>query len=170
MRKKTKERSYEDVHWLDSIIRESAVDAEGDHRSYERDSLDTAIDSQLMQAEKNAAVTNERRSLRAALLEADDDEGEAAPPPEKQKAPFNPEIFAGDVARIVTHATNLLDIEGTIVRRALNLIVRNQDHMTAEKVKSILERDYHVSITPESEKNDNTTDINAVGAGPELGG
>lgn len=168
MRKKTKAPSYEDVHWLDSIIKESAVDAEGDHRSYEHDSLDTAIDSQLMQAEKNAAVTNERRSLRAALLEADDEE--SAPPPEKQKAPFNPEIFASDLARIVTHATDLLDVEGTIVRRALNLIVRSQDHTTAEKVRSILETDYHVSITPESEKNDNTTDINAVGAGPELGG
>ena len=75
--------------------------------------------------------------------------------------------FASEIARIVENSDNLLDIKGTIVRRALNYITKTANLEKSNSVKDILQGNFDIVDTGE----DNSEDISgpyAKGAGPEV--
>lgn len=171
---------YEDRHWLSNMLREAEDDAApppGEDMSpslLQHDSVDAVIDDQIMDAAKEAMgrAKNEsrKRSLRE-LLEAEGDE-EKAPDtgsPVVQKPPINVRVFAGELARIVQHATQMFDVEGVALRRGLNYLTKNHGKDAMEQVKDILLQDYEISLErDENEDNIHSIDFNAVGAGPEI--
>lgn len=139
-----------------------------DPTMYENDSVDVQIDKFLLQADPNAkSNTNE-----SFLFEA---EGDAPPPP----TPADPNAgkpslptkrldmmsFASDIARLVEKSDSLLDIEGVIVRRALNYVTKNYDIKQAKDIAQILENNFGVKSDVGSDSYEDEFAPYAVGAG-----
>lgn len=148
-----------------------------DPTKFENDSLDAQVDRLLLQAdgdkdETGAPKVESRRSLRALIMEAGDDEQPApVTPPQGQQAPqqqIDTMSFCDAVARLVEKADSLLDIKGTIVRRALNYVSKNYDQKQAQEVQQVLEGNFNLAPDGSDTYSDENVPA-AVGAGPELG-
>jgi hypothetical protein len=93
------------------------------------------------------------------------------PAPDASTAPAKPldtNQFASEVARIIDHFTDLIDVPGTVLRRALNYVGKHYDASTAKKLQDVLEQDYRVSLDAKDPEHDNTPPA-AAGAGPSGG-
>lgn len=96
----------------------------------------------------------------------------AEPPPQQPEQKGNKELdaltFADNVARLVEKHESLLDIRGTIVRRALNWVTKNYDAKQSKEVKQILEGNF--GITPDNANDSYEDDMAppAKGAGSGL--
>lgn len=162
----------------------------------ENDSIDSQIDRFLMQGEsnKNAEMDGENTAapaMESFLREAEGDDPNAipgaAPAPEAGAAPDAPPdpppqqpaqksnqqldavTFADNVARLVEKNGTLLDLKGTICRRALNWVTKNYDAKQSKEVKQILEGNF--GITPDNAEDPYEDDMAppAAGAGSGLG-
>lgn len=166
-------------HWLQTMIDEQVAEQPD---KLPNDSIDAGLDEEIFGADKiakEAPVQGQRNesklSLKALLFEAKDDEPDptasAAPPDQSlQKPVLNVPVFTREAARIVNNISGLIDLEGTTLRRLLNYVSQTYGNDAAEQVKARLEQDYHVSLEREETETGNSPEINAKGAGPEVGG
>ncbi len=76
--------------------------------------------------------------------------------------------FADNIARIVEKHESLLDIRGTIVRRALNWVTKNYDAKQTKEIKQILEMNFGITVDNNNDLYQDDHAPNAKGAGPEL--
>lgn len=136
-----------------------------DPTQYENASLDAQVDKFILDADPSGQGQTQESLVR----EADD---EASPPsdPNLGKPPVPTKrldmmSFATDIARLVEKSENLLDIKGTIVRRALNYVSKNYDPKQAKDVAQILENNFGVSAEPGTDPYEDETAPSAVGAG-----
>ncbi len=96
----------------------------------------------------------------------------AEPPPEqpeqKSGRALDAVTFAENVARLVEKHESLLDLRGTIVRRALNWVTKNYDAKQSKEVAQILEGNF--GITPQNDADNYSDDEapRAAQAGPGL--
>lgn len=142
-----------------------------DPTMYQNDSLDAQIDKFLLEYDPGAEQTTVAAANEAFLREAGE-EAVAAPaadpnagkPPQPAKK-LDMMSFASDVARLVEKSDMLLDVKGTIVRRALNYITKNYDPKQAKDVAQILENNFGVSSEPGSDPYEDESAPFAVGAG-----
>lgn len=132
----------------------------------ENDSLDAQVDKFLLQADKSDG--NPAPKQESFLREADE---ETPPPAPTPAAPAGPPIdavaFCDSVARLVEKSDNLLDVKGTIIRRALNYVTKNYDAKQAKEVQQVLEGNF--GLTPDaSDPYEDDVAPPATGAGSGL--
>jgi len=109
------------------------------------DSLDSQIDRYLSDYESESRVSKMegkdfRMMVRRFLSEAEDDEEKKdEKEPEKLKAEdIDVENFLGSVMRIVDNYDALLEVRNTILRRAVNFLVKGYEPAVAEAFKDNL--------------------------------
>lgn len=111
--------------------------------AFENASLDTAIDAKITKAE--ADCKNEEGTLDANKM-------------------------ASEIARIVTQASSLLDVEGIIARRALNYLGK-ENPSNSKSVEKILQDQFSISTDPGYNPDfQGSTAPPGAGAGPDLAG
>jgi len=118
----------------------------------------------LLEAEEPAA---EEPAAEAApeAEEPDETAAPAAPAPTApaKKMSINIDLFASSVARLVTNAHNLLQVEPAVINRARNFIDINYGPEYVERFDSIFETQYQFNLDGESEVIDVPISIGAAG-------
>lgn len=171
-------KNWKDEHWLQSLLEaDDDAPAPTDNPNIGKapdiqlpnDSVDAVIDEQLTQATKavnssgGQTTENKKFSLKL-LLEAD-----GVSPQPGQGKPLDSAAMCREVARIVQNASGLIDLEGTVLRRSLNYIAKTYGPDAMKQVQTMLERNYSISTQSQEDRDDDRQDINAAGAGPEIG-
>ena len=142
-----------------------------DPTMYENDSLDIQVDKFLLQYDPGSEQSTAPQANEAFLREADEEGGEApvadpnaGKPPQPAKK-LDMMSFASDIARLVEKSDMLLDVKGTIVRRALNYVTKNYDPKQAADIAQILENNFGVNAETGSDPYEDESAPFAVGAG-----
>ena len=147
-------------------------------------SVDSQIDALLIKYEAAAIgkvdmmESLKKRNLMF-LLEAEEPAAEAAPEAEEpdetaapaapaptapaKKMSINIDAFASSVARLVTNAHNLLQVEPAIINRARNFIDKNYGPEYVERFDDIFETQYQFNLDGESEIIDVPISVGAAG-------
>ena len=147
-------------------------------------SVDSQIDAMLIKYEAAAIgkvdmmESLKKRNLMF-LLEAEEPAAEAAPEAEEpdetvapaapaptapaKKMSINIDLFASSVARLVTNAHNLLQVEPAIINRARNFIDKNYGPEYVERFDDIFETQYQFNLDGESEIIDVPISVGAAG-------
>lgn len=138
----------------------------------ESDSLDQQVDRYLAQYEGQAKATkNEgldfRSMTRRFLREVEGDEEESAD--EKEKEVSSPEAppkltmedidvhsFANDVVRLVDNYDSLLEVQNTLVRRAINFVAKAYEPDVVEALRDALRNEH--GLVPGKSRDDVHTD------------
>ena len=122
------------------------------------DSVDVALDGYFKQSAETLDLTGGANKERA-----EDGEGQQD---------FSVVDFASDIANLVERANDLLDLDGTVARRAYNYVVQNHGPDAAENFKQVLEGNFQIYIEPQpdAEGERNFNNPAAVGAGAGSGG
>ena len=147
-------------------------------------SVDSQIDALLIKYEAAAIgkvdmmESLKKRNLMF-LLEAEEPAAESAPEAEEpdetaapaapapvapaKKMSINIDLFASSVARLVTNAHNLLQVEPAIINRARNFIDKNYGPEYVERFDDIFETQYQFNLDGESEIIDVPISVGAAG-------
>ena len=118
------------------------------------DSLDSQIDRRLSDYESESRVAKTegldfRMMTRRFLLEAEEDEEteKAEEEPEKLKAEeIDVESFLDSVMRLVDNYDDLLEVRNTILRRAINFLIKGYEPATAKAFKENLQDVYGIEV------------------------
>ena len=169
----------------ESLLREELPTSRADNPDMlENDSIDAQVDRLLLQGDKSKEDTGATQA-ESLLREADEDApppdaapadaGGDAPPPPQNAAPekqLDVMAFADNVARLVEKLDNLIDVKGTLVRRALNYVTKNYDPKQAKEVQQVLEGNFELSPEAHADGYDDNDNVppNAKGAGAGLNG
>lgn len=135
-------------------------------------SLDSEVDSFFV-----AAETGEDKLGESLLREAEP--GEDVPAEDAKAAPELPQAaegelkvdvarFAREVAHLVENVDNLIDVKGTILRRALNYLGEKYGKEQTDLVKDVLETQY--SLYYDNDADEPTVAPAADRAGPAMAG
>ena len=118
----------------------------------------------LLEAEEPAAEEPAAESAPEAE-EPDETVAPAAPAPTApaKKMSINIDLFASSVARLVTNAHNLLQVEPAIINRARNFIDKNSGPEYVERFDDIFETQYQFNLDGESEIIDVPISVGAAG-------
>jgi hypothetical protein len=140
------------------LLKEEPVLQSGNIEKIANDSVDLALDSYFKQSSETLGLTGGANKERA-----EDGEG---------KQDFSVIDFATDVANLVERANELLDLDGTISRRAYNYVNENHGSDAAENFKQVIESNFQIFIDsqPDAEGERNFNNPAAVGAGAGSGG
>lgn len=143
---------------LKRLLKEEPVLQPGNVEKIANDSVDIALDSYFKQSAETLGLTGGANKERA-----EDGEGEQD---------FSVVDFATDVANLVERANELLDLDGTIGRRAYNYVNENHGPDAAENFKQVIEGNFQIFIDsqPDAEGERNFNNPAAVGAGAGSGG
>lgn len=130
----------------------------GDVQKLANDSVDVGLDSYFKKAADTLNMTGDVNKERA-----EDGEGEQD---------FSVVDFASDVANLVDRTNTLLDLDGTIARRAYNYVSQNHGPDAAENFKQVLQAnfDIYMESQPDMEGERNALRPAAAGAGAGAGG
>lgn len=143
---------------LRRLLKEDPTLQPGNVEKLANDSVDVALDSYFKKAADTLGMTGDANKERA-----EDGDGQQD---------FSVVDFASDVANLVDRANQLLDLDGTIARRAYNYVSENHGPDAAENFKQTIEANFQIFIEPqpdgEGERNFNNPA--AVGAGAGSGG
>lgn len=139
-------------------LRETPVLQPGNVQKLANDSVDVALDSYFKQSAETLDLTGGANKERS-----EDGEGQQD---------FSVVDFASDVANLVERANQLLDLDGTMARRAYNYVSENHGPDAAENFKQVLEGNFQIFIEPQPdmEGERNAMRPAAVGAGAGSGG
>jgi hypothetical protein len=167
---------------LRKIIFEVLEEAEGGaprggppYHELEDDSLDVKLDNYFVDSENGGKEDMGESWLR----EAEDD----PPTPQGREAPAGAEVpkgpdiskeemkidaagFARDVAHLIENFTNLMDVKGIVLRRALNYVGKKYGKEQSKTVKDVLETQFGVY----SDEKEEPQAPGAANAGPALAG
>lgn len=168
---------------LRKIIYEALEEAEGDapegappYHDLEDDSLDVKLDNYFVDSEGG----DKEGMGESWLREAEDDppapqggEADAA----GDEAPKGPDIpgeemkidaagFAREIAHLIENFTNLMDVKGVVLRRALNYVGRKYGKEQSKTVQDVLETQFGVY----SDEKEEPQAPGAANAGPALAG
>ena len=118
----------------------------------------------LLEAEEPAAEEPAAESAPEAE-EPDATAEPAAPAPvaPAKKMSINIDLFASSVARLVTNAHNLLQVEPAVINRARNFIDKNYGQEYVAKFDDIFETQYQFNLDGESEIIDVPISVGAAG-------
>lgn len=155
------------------IIREDAVADSLKGEEQVGGSVDDQIDRYFSEFEKEAQASVSEsvhfRNVCRMLLEADDEDEQAAPPALNE---LNVEKFANSVVRLIENYENMLEFHDAIATRAVNFLVKSYDAGIVKEFKDAL-REQH-GIVPGSSKRDvddeQSEAPNSALGGPDLGG
>lgn len=170
---------------LRKIIFEALEEAEGDapeggppYHELEDDSFDVKLDNYFIDSENGRKEDMGESWLREAEDDPPAPEGGEAPPPEgEEPAAAGPDIpeeemkidaasFAREVAHLIENFTNLLDVKGVVLRRALNYVGKKYGKEQSKTVKDVLETQFGVY----SDEKEEPQAPGAANAGPALAG
>lgn len=147
----------------------------------ENDSLDVQVDRFLMQGESDSSKQAMGMAPQTeSLLREEGEDAGAAPvtDPAQQQEPPSPQptgggqdldlvTFADNLARLIEKHETLLDIKGTIVRRALNYVTKNYDAKQSKELAQILEGNFGITVDGKDPYDDDQAPP-AQGAGSSL--
>jgi len=140
------------------LLKEEPILQPGNVEKLANDSVDVTLDSYFKKSAETLGLTGDANKEKA-----EDGEGQQD---------FSVVDFASDIANLVDRADQLLDLYGTIARRAYNYVVENHGPDAAENFKQVIEANFQIYIEPqpdmEGERNFNNPA--AVGAGAGSGG
>lgn len=146
------------------------------------DSLDAQVDKYLVSYESEAKLSKNEgldfRSMTRRILTEKDEEGTDKDKPAEEPKKLSIEdldvkSFVADVVRLVDNYDALLEVRNTILRRAVNHLVKNYEGDVAESFKEELLESYGMEIgVTQSEKQDKAEfqAPKAAAAGPAGGG
>lgn len=139
-------------------LAEAPVLQPGNVEKLANDSVDVALDAYFKQSAETLGLTGGANKERS-----EDGEGQQD---------FSVVDFASDVANLVDRANELLDLDGTMARRAYNYVSENHGPDAAENFKQVLEGNFQIFIEaqPDMEGERNAMRPAAVGAGAGSGG
>lgn len=139
-------------------LAEAPVLQPGNVEKLANDSVDVALDAYFKQSAETLGLTGGANKERS-----EDGEGQQD---------FSVVDFASDVANLVDRANELLDLDGTMARRAYNYVSENHGPDAAENFKQVLESNFQIFIEtqPDMEGERNATRPAAIGAGAGSGG
>lgn len=171
---------------LKRLIRE-ALDSDVPESDTTKDSLDSQIDSYLIDFEKDAKSNDgpdarsrqqqEGFDLRSFLLAEDDDKkddagNEPTQTPKQTNTDLNVENFVNGVVRLVENYDSMLEVKNTILRRAEIFLDKQYDSETIESFKTAL-KDNHGLVIGQSKEESDAENFQAPAAdraGPSSGG
>ncbi len=138
---------------------EEPVIQPGDVKKVANDSVDVALDSYFQKSSETLAATGTANKEKA----MDNGEGEQD---------FSAADFASDIATLVSKANELLDLDGTIGRRAYNHVAEKYGPDAAENLKQILSANFDINLeSPRDMEGERFADRPAAtGAGGAPGG
>lgn len=120
---------------------EDAAAAPVQKPEYENSSLDAAVDAKITKAEADCKT---------------------------EEGTLDPNKMASEIARIVNQYASILDIEGTIARRALNYLSK-ENPSNSKSVEKILQDQFSISTDPGYNPDfQGSTAPPGAGAGPDL--
>jgi hypothetical protein len=140
------------------VLKEEPELQAGNIQKLANDSLDVALDSYFDKVDDTLDASGE-----ANKEPAEDGSGEMQ---------FSASDFASDVANLVDRAQTLLDLSGTIARRAVNHVGEKYGHDAAENVKQILSANFDIEVDYDRDDEGErvATRPAAIGAGGSGGG
>lgn len=143
---------------LKRLLKEEPVLQPGNVEKLANDSVDVALDSYFKKSAETLGLTGDANKEKA-------EEGEG-------QQDFSVVDFASDIANVVERANELLDLDGTIARRAYNYVSENHGPDAAENFKQVIEANFQIFIEPQpdAEGERNFNNPAAVGAGAGSGG
>lgn len=121
------------------------------------DSIDSQIDQYFSDFEKegkNAQLEGRdfRRTTRRFLLEAEEDEEKAEEKPKEEEPKkltaedINVDSFANGVVRLIDNYDSLLEVRNTIIRRAVNFLLKSYEPDVADSFKESLEEKHGLQV------------------------
>lgn len=116
---------------LKQIIKEVINEKKINWINYPDASMDNVIDSYIIKAEQNKDEIDES-------IEGESEELEI-------------NSYCRDVAHLISNFTNVVDINGIILRRSLNYVGQKYNKDQVDAVKSILETNYNLSVDSTNE-------------------
>lgn len=152
---------------------------EKDKQEEGEDSLDSQIDAYLVDYEKESkSAKNEgkdfRMMVRRFLLEAEDEEKDEEENDEKKlkSEDIDIETFVNSVVRLIDNYDSLLEVRSTILRRAVNFLIKSYEPDVAQSFKDSLLDLHGLEIGKSSSEIDDEkfTAPSADRAGPSPGG
>ncbi len=140
------------------VLREEPEIQPGDVQKIANDSVDVALDSYFQKSSETLGVTGTANKEKS-----QDGEGEQD---------FSVVDFASDIANLVDRAETLLDLNGTIGRRAYNHVAEKYGPDAAENFKQVLAANFDINLeSPRDEEGERFADRPAAaGAGGAPGG
>lgn len=132
-----------------------------DPNQLQNDSFDAQVDRIFLQSDKQKDDENQFESF---LREEADD----ADNTETSTKQIDAVSFADGIARLAEKFENVIDIKGTIVRRAINYVTKNYDPKQAKTVQQVLAGNFGLEVTDNPSMDDGEGDKTPVakGAGP----
>ena len=139
-------------------LREEAELSAGDPKMYANDSLDTAVDRYLTKAGETMNAAGD--------LDSEQEEG---------KPKFSPGDFASDVANLIERMDVLVDLKGTVARRAVNYVFKTYGSDAAKSLQQTLSGNFDIEIDSsrdaEGEREESRpAAVGAGGSGSPAGG
>ena len=107
------------------------------------DSIDSQVDRYLTQYESDSKI-NESTSRATRKFLFEDEEQEPADMPQKTIESINIERFVSDVVRLIENSDSLLELKGTIAKRASNFLKKFYDESTVGEFEAILEQEHGI--------------------------
>lgn len=143
---------------LKRLLREDPQLQPGNVEKLANDSVDVSLDSYFKKAADTLGMTGGANKEKA-----EDGDGQQD---------FSVVDFASDVANLVDRADQLLDLKGTVARRAYNYVSQNHGPDAADNFKQVLEGNFQIYVEPQpdAEGERNFNNPAAVGAGAGSGG
>lgn len=143
---------------LKRLLKEEPVLQPGNIQKLANDSVDVNLDSYFKKAVDTLDLTGNANKEKAEEGEGEQD--------------FSVVDFANDIATLVERAEQLVDLNGTIARRAYNYVTENHGPDAAENFKQVLEGNFQIYIEtqPDAEGERNFNNPPAIGAGSGSGG
>lgn len=143
---------------LKRLLKEEPALQPGNVQKLANDSVDVNLDSYFKKAVDTLDLTGNANKEKA-------EEGEG-------QQDFSVVDFANDIATLVERVDTLVDLNGTIARRAYNYVTQNHGPDAAENFKQVLEGNFQIYIEaqPDAEGERNFNNPPAVGAGSGSGG
>jgi hypothetical protein len=108
--------------------------------------LVSAEERAIKSASDKVQVESLRRRKLSFLLEAEGDEPE-----------INMDSFAGDVARLIKNYTSLVDVKGSVIKKAQKYLKEKypkQGQAYSDELVSLLGKEYDISLEPKEEPAD----------------
>ncbi len=140
------------------LLKEQPALQPGNVEKLANDSVDVALDGYFKQSADTLGLTGDANKEKAKDGEGDQN--------------FSVVDFASDIASLIDRADQLLNLNGTIARRAFNYVSQNHGPDAAENFKQVIEANFQIFVEPqpdmEGERNFNNPP--AVGAGAGSGG
>ncbi len=143
---------------LKRILKEEPMLQPGNVQKLANDSVDVNLDSYFKKAVDTLDLTGNANKEKAEEGEGEQD--------------FSVVDFANDIATLVERVEQLVDLNGTIARRAYNYVTQNHGPDAAENFKQVLEGNFQIYIEaqPDAEGERNFNNPPAAGAGSGSGG